>query len=679
MTRPSGIDLTQIDAATRPQDDLFRHVNGKWLASHVIPADRSIDGAFRQLRDASEEHVKQIIEDLSAAPDLKPGSINAKIGDLYSSFMDTSRIETLGTSPITDEMAAIAAAPTAADLVDVLGSLQRVGAASAFGFYVDNDADNPEIYKVYLYQGGLGLPDEAYYREDQHTEIRDKYAPHLARMLRLGGGLTALGLPDNDDTAAAIAQRIVALETRLAAHHWDVVACRDVTKTHNPMTLGQLAASAPGFDFTRWVHALAGPEGAFDQLIVSQPSYFTGFAALWASENLDDWKAWGVARVIIKRAAYLTDAIVQANFDFYGRALTGAQEVRERWKRGVAVVESVLGEAVGQEYVARHFPPTHKQRMDDLVANLTEAYRQSISNLDWMTPATREKALAKLDKFTPKIGYPTQWRDYTGLDITADNLIDNIRQSDIFDLAYELNKIGKPLDRDEWFMTPQTVNAYYNPGMNEIVFPAAILQPPFFDADADDAVNYGGIGGVIGHEIGHGFDDQGSEYDGDGKLADWWTPEDRTEFEVRTKALIDQYDAYTPVQFKGDGPHVNGALTLGENIGDLGGLSIAIKAYRIALAKEAAANGQTVDPADVTAPIIDGLTGGQRVFYGWAQAWQTKGRDEEVKVRIATDPHSPDEFRCNGVIRNIPEFYEAFDVTEGDALYLPENQRVHIW
>ena len=383
---------------------------------------------------------------------------------------------------------------------------------------------------------------------------------------------------------------------------------------------------------------------------------------------LEDWQAWLTFHLISCRASYLTDDLVEANFDFYGRTLTGAQELRDRWKRGVSVVQGVLGEAVGKVYVERHFPPSHKARMEELVSHLVEAYRESITGLDWMGEDTRAKALAKLDAFTPKIGYPVRWRDYSALVVEPDDLARQHRSARTPpSRTANLAKIGKPIDRDEWFMTPQTVNAYYNPGMNEIVFPAAILQPPFFDADADPAVNYGGIGAVIGHEIGHGFDDQGSKFDGDGQLEDWWTAEDRAEFETRTKALIDQYSEFSPVQLSGS-HHVNGELTIGENIGDLGGLSIALKAYRIAL-------GTPLSEA----PVIDGLTGVQRVLLGWAQVWQAKGRDEEIIRRLAMDPHSPNEFRCNGVVRNVDEFYDAFDVQPGDALYLAPEERVRIW
>ncbi|MEU2199516.1 M13-type metalloendopeptidase [Isoptericola sp. NPDC019482] len=661
----SGIDLSALDQAVRPQDDLYRHVNGRWIAQHEIPADRAMDGAFRALHDLSEERVREIITDLAATDDLDPASTPAKIGALYASFLDEDRVQQLGTGPIADELAQIARATSPAELVDVLGALQRTGGAGAVAFYVDNDAKDPETYVTYLVQGGLGLPDEAYYREEQYAPVRDKYVPHLARMLRLAGVTATSGWGADPEDAA---QRVLALETKLAAHHWDVVRDRDADLTYNPMTLADLVERAPGFDWRAWAAALGAPAGSLDALVVREPSFATGFAELWRTESLADWKLWAAYHLVTARAAYLDDATVEANFDFYGRTLSGAQEVRDRWKRGVALVERALGEAVGEQYVARHFPPEHKERMDTLVENLVAAYRESIDALDWMTPETKVKALAKLERFTPKVGYPVKWRDYSALEVDAADLVGNVRRAHAFEQDHELGKIGRPIDRDEWFMTPQTVNAYYNPGMNEIVFPAAILQPPFFDPDADDAVNYGGIGGVIGHEIGHGFDDQGSKYDGDGRLEDWWTETDRTEFEKRTQALIAQYDAFRPAQLPEDGPHVNGALTIGENIGDLGGLSIAIKAYRIAL-------GTALDEA----PVVDGLTGLERVFLGWAQVWQSKGRDEEVVRRIATDPHSPNEFRCNGVIRNIDEFHATYDVGPDDALWLAPEERVRIW
>ncbi|ROS77061.1 M13 family metallopeptidase [Cellulomonas sp. PhB143] len=662
----SGIDLDALDPAARPQDDLYRHVNGRWIDSHEIPADRAIDGAFRALHDQAEEHVREIVRDCAegSADESDPTGVRAKIGDLFQSFMDTAAVEALGTTPIAADLALVHAATSQAELTGALGALQSTGAGGAVSFWVDNDAKDPETYVVYLHQSGLGLPDEAYYREEQHAGLREAYVAHVGRMLALAGVV-------EQDAAAGAAERVMALETALAGHHWDVVRDRDADLTYNPTTLERLAADAPGFDWCAWAQALGAPAGALDRLVVREPGFATGFAELWGSLPLEDWKTWAAFHVVSARSPYLHDALVEANFDFYGRTLSGAQEVRDRWKRGVSLVQGALGEAVGEVYVARHFPPSHKERMTGLVAHLVEAYRESITGLDWMTQETKAKALDKLDAFVPKIGYPARWRDYSALVVHDDDLVGNVRRAHAFEQDRELAKIGRPLDRDEWFMTPQTVNAYYNPGMNEIVFPAAILQPPFFDPEAEDAVNYGGIGAVIGHEIGHGFDDQGSKYDGTGRLEDWWTESDRTEFDKRTRALVDQYDAFRPAQLTGErwaGVHVNGALTIGENIGDLGGLSIALAAYRIAL-------GAPLEDA----PEIDGLTGIQRVLLGWGQVWQSKGRDEEVARRIATDPHSPNEFRCNGVLRNLDEFYAAYDVVPGDALYLEPDQRVRIW
>ncbi|ABK69870.1 M13 family metallopeptidase [Mycolicibacterium smegmatis] len=653
-TGKSGIDLTHVDPRTRPQDDLFGHVNGRWLTEYEIPADRATDGAFRLLYDRAEEQIRDLITE-AAASGAADGTDEQRIGDLYASFMDTQTIAERGLQPLLDELALIDAAPDADALAAVLGGLQRTGVGGGAGVYVDTDSKNSTRYLLHMGQSGIGLPDESYFRDEQHAEILAGYPVHIAKMFGLiyGG--------DHTDTAA----RIVALESKIAAAHWDVVKRRDADLTYNLRRFADLPAEAPGFDWSGWVQGLGTTPDTVAELVVRQPDYLTAFAGLWASEDLEDWKAWARWRVIHARAGLLTDDLVAEDFAFYGRTLSGTEQIRDRWKRAVSVVENLMGDALGKLYVQRHFPPEAKARMDELVANLREAYRVSIDELDWMTPETRAKALAKLDKFTPKIGYPARWRDYSAVVIKRDDLYGNYRRGYIVNSDRELAKLGGPVDRDEWFMTPQTVNAYYNPGMNEIVFPAAILQPPFFDAEADDAANYGGIGAVIGHEIGHGFDDQGAKYDGDGNLVDWWTDADRTEFGARTKALIEQYEQFTP---RGLDPshHVNGAFTVGENIGDLGGLSIALLAYKLSLkGKEA--------------PVIDGLTGVQRVFFGWAQVWRTKSREAEAIRRLAVDPHSPPEFRCNGVVRNIDDFYEAFDVTENDELFLEPERRVRIW
>lgn len=646
----SGIDLEHVDEGTRAQDDLFVHLNGTWLAEHDIPADRALDGAFRTLADQAEVDVRALIEE-AAATTAEPGSDARKIGDLYASFMDTAAIEAAGLAPVAGELASVADAADRTELARALGVLERHGVTGALPHYVNTDAKNSTRYVMYTMQGGLGLPDESYYREDSYAEIRDEYVAHMGRMFALAG----LG---HDP------QRVFALETKLAAGHWDVVKRRDADLTYNLFTLDTLTEQHPQFAWTDWITATGATTEQWAEVVVRQPSFVATFAQVWEQESLDDWKAWASWRILRARAPYLTEAIVAENFDFSGRTLTGAQEIRERWKRGVSLVEDLLGEAVGKLYVERHFPAEAKDRMQVLVDNLIEAYRRSITDLEWMSPQTREAALTKLGKFTPKVGYPDRWRDYSAVTISRDDVVGNYRSGHAAEYDRDLAKLGGPVDRDEWLMTPQTVNAYYNPGMNEIVFPAAILQPPFFDLHADDAANYGGIGAVIGHEIGHGFDDQGAKYDGDGNLENWWSDSDRAEFAVRTTALIAQYDEFEP---KGlDGHRVNGSFTIGENIGDLGGLSIALKAYEIAL-------------GDREAPVIDGLSGLQRVFLGWAQVWRTKVRREEAIRRLAVDPHSPPEFRCNGVVRNIDAFYDAFDVRPGDALYLEPEARVKIW
>ncbi len=660
MTINSGIDLSYVDSAARPQDDLFGHVNGRWLADYEIPADRATDGAFRTLFDRAEEQVRDLITQ-AAESNPAPDTDEQRIGDLYASFIDEDTVARVGLAPLHEELKAIDDAPDTTVLAEVVGRLQRAGVGGGAGVYVDTDSKDSSRYLLHVSQSGLGLPDEAYYRDEQHAEILAAYPRHIAAMFALVyGGST----DDHADTAA----RIVALESKLAAAHWDVVKRRDADLTYNLRKLADLPDEAPGFDWSGWVQALGSSTDSAAELVVRQPDYLTAFAALWAGEDIEDWKWWLRWRVIHARAAVLTDDVVAEDFAFYGRTLTGAEQNRDRWKRGVAFVGILMGDAVGRVYVERYFPPEAKARMDVLVDNLRKAYQVSIESLDWMTPETRKRALAKLDKFTAKIGYPKRWRDYSTLRADRADLYGNYLRGNAVNYDRELAKLGSPVDRDEWFMTPQTVNAYYNPGMNEIVFPAAILQPPFFDAQADDAANYGGIGAVIGHEIGHGFDDQGAKYDGDGNLVDWWTDDDRAEFGARTKALIEQYDAFIPRQLSAQpgSPHVQGAFTVGENIGDLGGLSIALLAYQLSL------NGEQP-------PIIDGLSGLQRVLFGWAQVWRTKSRDAEAIRRLATDPHSPPEFRCNGVVRNVDAFYQAFDVAQSDALYLDPAQRVRIW
>ncbi|MBG6237513.1 putative endopeptidase [Mycetocola sp. CAN_C7] len=665
---PSGILLDELDRAVRPQDDLYRHVNGQWLDRTEIPADKARWGSFHMLAEEAEKAVQTIILEAQDAGDsVEADGEQRKVGDLYASFMDDDLIEALGATPIAGQLAAIENIGSIEQLVRTTAQFDRAGVSGFFQLYVDNDPGNPERYLVLVEQGGISLPDESYYRDDKFASIRSAYVSHVQQLFEL----VADGIPGGAQfrNAAARAQHVFDLETEIAAVHWDNVRSRDSEATYNLHTWAEAAALFGGEGgasalLSAWREALGAPEGAFDELVVRQPSFFAGLAPLLVPSKLEAWKDWLAWKVIHGAAPYLSNEFVASNFAFYGRTLSGTPEIRDRWKRGVSLVEGVLGEAVGKIYVERHFPPQAKESMDVLVENLVEAYRQSISTLEWMGNDTRRRALEKLEKFTPKIGFPTTWRDYSTLDVQRTDLIGNVRRASLFEFNRELGKIGKPLDRDEWFMTPQTINAYYNPGFNEIVFPAAILQFPFFDEGRDAAANYGAIGAVIGHEIGHGFDDQGSKYDGDGKLTDWWTAKDRKAFEKRTASLIEQYNALAPAQVPDH--HVNGALTIGENIGDLGGLSIAWKAYLLSL------NGETP-------PVVDGLSGAERFFLSWAQAWQQKGRDAEVIRLLAIDPHSPNEFRCNQIVRNIDEFYETFGVGASDALWLEPSQRVTIW
>ncbi|MBD2759742.1 peptidase M13 [Yimella sp. cx-573] len=647
----SGLTST-FDGTVRVQDDLFGYVNNHWVRNNEIPDDRARYGSFDKLREESEANVRAIIEH-AAALDAEPGSAERKVGDLFGSFMDTAAIEGAGAQPLQERLQQIAALESNSELSGLIGELCRRGVWGPFVLYVTADAKDPERYIAYFEQGGLGLPDESYYREEKYEEIRQKYVPHIERMATLAG------ITDPAD----FARRVLELETRLATHHWDVVATRDAVKTYNKHSLADLKALAPEFDWDAWVSGINAPDGAFDHVVVGEPSFFSGMSSALVDHELDDWKAWLSWKLISDQAAYLSDDFVQESFDFNGKTLSGTPQLKERWKRGVAVVESSLGEVVGQLYVAQHFPPRAKERMVELVDNLIEAYRRDFETLEWMSPATRERALSKLSMFTPKIGYPDKWRDYSDLEIKADDLLGNLARSAEFELMRQLRRIGGPIDRTEWLMTPQTVNAYYHPVMNEIVFPAAILQPPFFDVEADDAVNYGGIGAVIGHEIGHGFDDQGSRFDGDGSLTDWWTPEDRERFDALAQKLIAQFDEESPA----DAPDikVNGGLTVGENIGDLGGLTIGYKAYSIA---------QEVNPA----PELDGFTGNQRFFLGWSQVWCGKARPDEAKRLIATDPHAPANCRAN-VARNLREFHEAFGVAPGDGMYLAPEDQVRIF
>lgn len=648
----SGLALDELSNEIRPQDDLFRYVNGEWIARTEIPEDKARWGSFHLLAEQAEKDVRAIILE---SQDAEPGTEARKIGDLYASFMDTERIAERGTEPLVDQLARVDAVSDVASLLRLVGELERDGIGGIVELYVEPDPGNPQRYLPFFIQGGLSMPDESYYRLDSFEETRQALRQHIERILTLA----------EVAEAADAAERVVALETELASHHWDNVRSRDAVATYNLKTWDEVVALA-GVDLAPWLEGVAPHHpDAFAEIVVSQPSFIEALGTVLTEQRLDDWKAWLRFKIVHAAAAFLPESFVDENFSFYGTQLTGVPVNRERWKRAVGLVEAALGEVVGKVYVERHFPPAAKTAMDELVANLIEAYRQSISQLEWMSPETRERALAKLDAFTPKIGYPVKWKDYSGLELDAADLVGNVRRAHVHEHDRQLGKVGQPIDRDEWYMTPQTVNAYYNPLMNEIVFPAAILQYPFFDETRDAAANYGGIGAVIGHEIGHGFDDQGSRFDGDGSLRDWWTDADREAFEQRTKNLIAQYDALVP-QGLPEENHVNGALTIGENIGDLGGLGIAIRAYRLSL-------------GDAEDPVIDGMTGIQRLLLSWAQIWQQKSRDAEAIRLLTIDPHSPNEFRCNQIVRNIDAFYEAFDVTEGDALWLDADQRVTIW
>ena len=664
------LDTANIDSTVRPQDDFYRHVNGTWLATHTIPADRPMDGAFHTLRDASEKYARAIAQDAADGTLDDPDA--HRIATLWTQFLDEDTIEEAGATPLRPDLDAIHACTTHEELAREMGRLMREGIGGLIGAYVGTDPHDSSHYMVSLVQSGIGLPDEAYYREDDYAPIREAYVAHTARLLRLAGVTDPEGA----------AKRIMELETQIASHHRDSVSNRDPLLSDNPTLWGQIASLAPGFDWDTWAQ---GARMSVAGLVVNvdQPDFLIAAASLWADTDLSVLKEWLSASAIDCHASLLSSDFVNENFDFHGRTLSGTEELRPRWKRALGLIEAYLGEAMGRAWVARHFPPNAKEAMDALVRRLLDAYGESIRGLDWMSEDTKVKALAKLATFNPKIGYPVKWRDYSTLNLDPEaTIVENVRAANAHATDREWAKLGRPVDRDEWYMTPQTVNAYYNPTQNEIVFPAAILQPPFFDTEADDAVNFGAIGAVIGHEIGHGFDDQGSRYDGEGNLSNWWTDEDRAAFEDRTHALIEQYDALTPAILLDQGeeseeggertlPHVNGALTIGENIGDLGGLTIAWKAWVASLAE------QGLTPQ--SAPIIDGITGPQRFFYSWARAWRTATRPQFARQMLAIDPHSPAEFRCNQVLRNLDTFARAFDVTPGDAMWLEPSQRVTIW
>ena len=648
----SGIDAANMDKNVRPQADLYRSMNGSWLSKYEIPADRSNYGMFTKLADDAEKNLRTIIEEAGAAKDRPAGSPQQKVGDMYASFMDSATIEEQEIAPIRPDLAACQDLKSKEDIVRLAAQMGRQGVFGPFVFFVDQDEKKSTQYIVNVYQSGLSLPDREYYLRDdpRFKNFREQLVAHMEKMFSLAGYADA----------KTMAGRVMGVEMRIARKHWTQVENRDRDKTYNKMALTDLTAMTPSFDWTAF--AREAGFGSQESLRVFQLTYIKGLKEIFTGVPLADWRDYYTWRVLTSAAPYLSSAFVNENFAFFGRTLTGVEEIRPRWKRGVSAVEETMGELVGRIYVERHFKPEAKQRMVQLVENLRSAYAERIKGLEWMSEETKQKALEKLAKFNAKIGYPDKWRDYSSLEIIKGDLPGNMRRAAAFEYQRQLDKLGKPIDRTEWFMTPQTVNAYYNPTMNEVVFPAAILQPPFFNVEADDAVNFGGIGAVIGHEMTHGFDDQGRKSDGEGNLADWWTEADGKEFDKRVGMMVDQYNKFNPI----DTMKVNGQLTLGENIADLGGLTISYHAYQQSLAGK--------EPS-----VIDGLTGTQRFFLGWAQVWARKYRDDELRRRLLTDPHSPSEYRANGIVANMPEFYAAFDVKEGDGLYRPESERVKIW
>jgi predicted metalloendopeptidase len=658
----SGVLTRNLDPAVRAQDDFYRHVNGQWLTVTQIPSDRSNYGAFTLLEDGAEHNLHEILEQASTrvdtkvdtGADLAPGTDDQKVGDFYASFMDEAKIEAKGLAPLKDEFARIGAIASKRDVARYIGHAQRIGVAQPFAFFVAIDDRHSSQYLGVVTQTGLGMPDRDYYlSEDAKLRaVRDKYRTYMKDIL------AAADTP----APARAADRIFALELRLASAHWTRVQNRDAEKTYNRRDLAALAELTPAFDWNAFLAGAQVPAGKVTALNVTQPSYFAALSQAVTEVPVEDWRTYFRYKLLRAYAADLPARFVQLDFDFNQRTVSGIEQMKPRWKRGVDTVENAVGDLAGKMYVERHFSADSKRRVEMLVDNLKKAYAQGIDELEWMTPATKARAHAKLDLFSTKIGYPSKWRDWSSLVVKRDDLVGNEIRATAVAFDRGIAKLGGPIDKTEWSMTPQTVNAYYNSTANEVVFPAAILQPPFFDASADDAVNYGGIGAVIGHEISHGFDDQGRRYDGTGNLNDWWAPQDSEEFMRRAKALGAQYSALSPIA----GLHVNGELTMGENIADLAGLAMAYRAYHLSL------NGRQ-------APVLDGLTGDQRFFIGWAQVWARKYREDELRKRLLTDPHSPGEYRANAIVANLPQFYAAFGVKPGDKMYRAPQDRVRIW
>jgi putative endopeptidase len=651
----SALGFTPSDLSTdkRPQDDFFAYVNGQWIERTEIPPEWSRYGTMQIVSERTEVQVRKLIEQAANDPDAKAGSDTRRIGDLYSSFMDETKANELGLAPIAAELANIAVLETHAELFIYFAKAMVDGVTVPINFYIDANAANPNESLAYLWQDGLGLPDRDYYLEDSPSliDVRQKYALHIEKLFVLAG------LPGGANAGKAIP----ALEKRIAAAHWSRVQNRDRQTIYtNKFTPAQAAALSPGLPWGIFLENAGF--GRPEQIIIAQTDYFAALGKLVREIPLPTWKAYLQFHTLESYAPYVSNAFVRENFDFARGTLRGQQEMRARWKRGVILVDTSIGELVGKRYIDAHFPPAAKQRIDIMIENLRDAFRQSIDSLEWMTAETRAAAQEKLAAFSTKIGYPDDWRDYTGLEIDADDLVGNVRRARRFEHHRQVAKLSQPVDRGEWGMTPQTINAYYRPTLNEIVFPAAILQPPFFDFAVDDAVNYGAIGTVIGHEFSHGFDDQGRKFDGTGRLADWWTTQDAKQYEQRSQGLVTQYDSFQALPTQA----VNGELTLGENIADLAGLIVAYRAWQILL------DGQEAE-------VINGYSGAERFFIGYAQAWRTKVRDEYLLKMLLSDPHSPPRYRVNGTLRNVPEFYDTFDIGPDDGMYIPREERVSIW
>lgn len=648
----SGIEKANMDTSVRAQDNFYQHINGGWLKNTEIPGDKTAIGSFYDLRDKADNDVKAIIEELAATKDLKFGTDEQKVADLFRSYMDTEARNAAGIKPVQAILDQITNLKDKNTLATFFGETQKIGINNPLAFYISVDAKDSSRYATHIWQNGLGLPDKDYYfnETERYAKLREGYVAHIEKMFVLAG------LKDG----AAAAKAIMALETKLADFHWTRVQTRDSEKRYNKFETANLNTITDKFNWDLYLEAQG--VAAQKDIIINQPDFVKGFGDIFADTSIADWQAYLTFHALSAGAGYLTADLDNENFDFFSKQLSGRKEQRPQWKRGVSVVNSNLGEVIGKVYVGRHFTAEAKSRMSTLVENLRSSYGESITDLEWMSEDTKKSAHVKLAAFTPKIGYPDKWEDYSELEIKADDLVGNIMRSAKLGHKKQLEKLGGPIRKWEWGMTPQTVNAYYNPTVNEIVFPAAILQPPFFNMAADDAVNYGGIGAVIGHEMGHGFDDQGSKYDAEGNLRNWWSEQDLAEFAKRTKSLVEQYSKYHVFEDL----TVNGELTLGENIGDLSGVTIAYKAYKASL------NGQE-------APVIDGLTGDQRFFMGYAQIWRSKIVEASMRNRVATDPHSPGEFRALGSLSNMNEFYEAFDIKKGDAMYIEPEKRVKIW